>query len=132
MDENQKVKNDGEAVMNRAKGLEYCADSPEIYCEMLTIFCSMRETSGEELDRCLKERDWKNYTIKVHALKTNAKSIGAFVMGELCYELELAGKKIQAGDEVAEQEALIREKHPKMLLLFDRTVAEANDYMKNV
>lgn len=121
-----------ETLIDSAKGLGYCADSPEIYCEMLTMFCEMREASGEELAEYLKAGDWKKYTIKVHALKTNARSIGAGLMGELCYELELAGKKIQAGEEVTQQEALIREKHPGMLLMFDRTVAEAKEYINKL
>jgi len=129
LEEKQKEEAMEDAVIDVVKGLGYCANSPEIYSEILTMFCELRESSGEELEGYLKAEDWKNYTIKVHALKTNARSVGACIMGELCYELELAGKKIQAGEEVTEQEALIREKHPEMLAVFDRTVAEAKEYM---
>lgn len=119
-----------ENVIDSAKGLAYCANSQEIYCEMLKTFCEMRGSSGDGLTGYLEAKDWKNYTIKVHALKTNARSIGASVMGEMCYELELAGKKMQAGESTEVQEALITEKHPKMLLMYDRTVAAAEEYIK--
>jgi len=129
--EKQKEEAVGKALLNSDKGLEYCANSPEVYVEILSMFCALRETSEKEMAGYLETRDWKNYTIKVHALKTNARSIGADFMGELCYELELAGKKIQAGEDAKGQEDLITEKHPEMLEVFDRTVAAVKEYMEN-
>lgn len=119
-----------ETMINTKKGLEYCANSPEVYCEILTIFCELRNPAEEELAKYLATNDMKNYSIKVHALKTNARSIGADLMGELCYALELAGKKIQAGEEIEANEALIAQKHPEMLRMFDRTVTAAKEFMK--
>ena len=52
-------------------------------------------------------------------------------MGELCYALELAGKKIQAGEDAKEQEAFITEKNPEMLAVFDRTLAAVKEYVEN-
>ncbi len=118
-----------EEMLNSTKGLEYCANSPEVYVEILSMFCDLREPSGKELEEYLTKKDWKNYTIKVHALKTNARSIGADVMGELCYALELAGKKILAGEDAEMQEAFITEKHPEMLAVFDRTVEAVHEYI---
>lgn len=119
-----------DTLIDRGKGLGYCANSQEIYHEMLMMFCELKESATEELVRYLEARDWKNYTVKVHALKTNARSIGASVLGELCYMLEQAGKKLQAGEEAAEQEAVIKEKHPEMLVLFEQTVEEAKSFLK--
>jgi len=120
-----------ETMINTKKGLEYCANSPEVYCEILTMFCELRNPAEEELAGYLVAKDMKNYTIKVHALKTNARSIGADPMGELCYVLELAGKKIQAGEEIEANEALIAQKHPEMLRMFDCTVTAAKEFMKS-
>ena len=121
-----------EVLLETAKGMMYCADSWEIYCEIMNTFCEIRMLLVEELSEYLNAKDWKNYTIKMHALKNNARSISANVMGDLCYELELAGKKIQAGEDVAKQEALIVEKYPKMLLIFEQTAEAAKDYMEKV
>lgn len=118
-----------DTLIDRAKGLGYCANSQEIYHEMLTMFCELKESAAEELKGYLEAGDWKNYTVKVHALKTNARSIGADILGELCYMLELAGKKLQAGEEATKQEAMMKEKHPEMLALFEQTVAEAKEYL---
>ena len=119
-----------EEILDISKGLGYCANSEEVYKEILSMFCDLRTSSEEELAGYLAAEDWKNYTIKVHALKTNARSVGANPMGECCYELELAGKKIQAGEDVEEQKAFILEKHPNMLQMFDRTMQEVKKYME--
>ncbi len=121
-----------ETMIDSRKGLEYCANSPEVYCEILTMFCELRGPVEEELAGYLSTKNWKNYTIKVHALKTNARSIGANPMGELCYELELLGKKIQAGEDAEESERLIAQKHPEMLRMFDRAVKAAKEYTEKM
>lgn len=39
-----------------------------------------------------REKDYKNYTIKVHAVKSSARTIGAMKLGEEAQKLENAGK----------------------------------------
>ena len=43
-------------------------------------------------DRFYENEDWKNYTIKVHAIKSSARIIGATEFGEEAQRLENAGK----------------------------------------
>ena len=38
-------------------------------------------------------KDWDNYTIKIHALKSSAKLIGALELSDKAYNLEMAGKE---------------------------------------
>ena len=38
------------------------------------------------------KKDWSNYIIKVHALKSTSMTIGAVPLSELAKELELSGK----------------------------------------
>ena len=78
-----------------------------------------------------EQRDWNNYTVNVHAVKSNAFNIGANTLGESCLELELAGKKIRNGEEVSEQEILISRKHFPMLKLYQETVKEAQAYLNS-
>ncbi len=130
--EETKTIEEDKVLLDRVKGLNYCGNSPEVYREILTMFCELRESSEKELTGYFETGDWKNYTIKVHALKTNARSVGANPMGDLCYELEMAGKKIQAGEEAEMHEALIKEKHPDMLRLFECTVEEIKEYTETL
>lgn len=44
-----------------------------------------------------KNKDWKNYTIEVHALKSTSRQIGADELADLAAELEKAGKNLDVG-----------------------------------
>ena len=73
------------------------------YLLLLRIFHTSMEEKAAELERFYAENDVKNYTIKVHALKSSARIIGANGLGEWAQKLEDAGK---SGDI-----AYIRENH---------------------
>ena len=62
------------------------------YMALLKIFYESIDEKKEELERFYKERDLKNYMIKVHALKSSARIIGAKEFGEEAQKLEDAGK----------------------------------------
>ena len=47
----------------------------------------------EEIDKLYREGDIENYTIKVHALKSSARIIGAEKLSRFAEKLENAGKK---------------------------------------
>ncbi|MBR5115581.1 MAG: Hpt domain-containing protein, partial [Lachnospiraceae bacterium] len=64
----------------------------ESYVELLRIFREAMDEKTQELNRLYQENDLKNYTIKVHALKSSARIIGAAGFGEEAQLLENAGK----------------------------------------
>ncbi|MCR4792913.1 MAG: response regulator [Lachnospiraceae bacterium] len=66
--------------------------SPDAYIPLLRIFHDSMDTKAEELERFYTEKDFKNYTIKVHALKSSARIIGALDFAEEAQKLENAGK----------------------------------------
>ena len=73
-----------------AAGIEHCGRTAD-YLEALTVFAgSIRSTAREIEDYCQLE-EWKNYTTKVHALKSTAKIIGAAELSEKARRLEDAG-----------------------------------------
>ena len=55
--------------------------------------------SGEDklngIRKAYEDKDWPDYTIRVHALKSSSRQIGAIKLGDMAEELEKAGK---AGD----------------------------------
>ncbi|MCR5675419.1 MAG: response regulator [Lachnospiraceae bacterium] len=67
--------------------------STESYLPILRIFYTSLQEKAEELERLYAEKDLKNYTIKVHALKSSARIIGAAAFGEEAQALEDAGKR---------------------------------------
>ena len=72
-------------------GIKNCG-SDEGYISVLTVFHQTAKTKADEIENLFNENDVENYTIKVHALKSSARIIGAGKMSKLAEELEMAGK----------------------------------------
>ena len=66
--------------------------SAEAYLPLLKIFYETIDERADEIDKFYADGNLKDYTIKVHALKSSARLIGATVFGEEAQMLENAGK----------------------------------------
>ena len=73
-------------------GLKNCG-SEEGYLSVLSVFHQTAKDKADEIERFYQNGDTDNYTIKVHALKSSARIIGAEDLSELARVLEDAGKK---------------------------------------
>ncbi len=71
-------------------GLTYCGDA-EDYLMTLRMYLDSAEQKAKEIEKYWDERDIKNTTIKVHALKSSSHAIGALELGEFAAKLEKAG-----------------------------------------
>ncbi|MCR5249735.1 MAG: response regulator [Lachnospiraceae bacterium] len=67
--------------------------SPKAYVSVLRFFYTSLEEKAGELDELYAQEDIRNYTIKVHALKSSARIVGAAGLGEMARKLEEAGKR---------------------------------------
>ena len=74
------------------KGMLYCGGKEE-YLSILEAYYEERYESWQLLDELFEKHDWKNYTIKVHALKSMMQNIGALSLSAKAKALELAGKR---------------------------------------
>lgn len=92
-------------------GIAYCADNEEFYLEMLRSFHTTGEAKQTEIAAFHGAGDWENYTIKVHALKSSARTIGAMELSACAAGLEQAGK---SGDMT-----YLEENHPKLMSLYE-------------
>jgi signal transduction histidine kinase/CheY-like chemotaxis protein/HPt (histidine-containing phosphotransfer) domain-containing protein len=72
------------------QGRKYCQSDDEFYRELLLQFGSEAAGKHEELERFCREGDMPNYAIRVHALKSTAKMIGASSLSEKARALETA------------------------------------------
>ena len=77
-------------TIDTKEGLKNNADK-EMYLSMLGIFYRSIDEKSSEIRGFYESEDWKNYTIKVHALKSSARIIGAMKLSALAQELEDAG-----------------------------------------
>ena len=71
-------------------GIEHCGDS-ELFLDALTVYANSVVNGADEIEGYYKAEDWKNYTTKVHALKSSSKVIGALELSERAKRLEDAG-----------------------------------------
>ncbi len=80
------------AAINQNEGIKNCG-SQDGYIEALKLFSDSLTQRLEELSDYLEKDDFENYTIKVHALKSSVKIVGANRAFELASALESAGKE---------------------------------------
>ncbi len=60
---------------------------------VLKIYYNSIDDKSAEINRYLENEDWDNYVIKVHALKSSSRLVGAMELGEAAQALEYAGKE---------------------------------------
>lgn len=77
---------------------------------------------SEKIIKYKNDRNYENYTIEVHSLKSTSKQIGALALAELAAELEKAGNE--------KNEAIIDEKTDKMLEKYKSYIDVLKDYCK--
>ena len=76
--------------LNTFDGIVHCG-GVESYLYALTVFAQSVSIGAKEIANFFKNEDWKNYTTKVHALKSSARVIGAKELSERARRLEDAG-----------------------------------------
>ncbi len=79
------------------KGLEACG-SPQIYLDVLKDFALAAEAKMEELSDYLKNGDIEGFVVKVHALKSTARFLGAEAFSEMAWDLEERGASLEAAE----------------------------------
>jgi len=106
------VQEDGHAFivgdLDVEKGILYCGGK-EKYLNILKAYYEEGEENCRYLDELYRKQDWDNYVIKVHALKSTMKSIGAIRLSEMAKALEKAGKERNLGYISAHHEEMVAE-----------------------
>ncbi len=65
----------------------------DTYKALLEVYHNSITPNYEEINGFYENEDWKNYTVKVHALKSSSLLIGAVELSDEAKELEMAGKR---------------------------------------
>lgn len=72
------------------KGISYCAGDPDFYKEMLSDYVEDYDDKRSELEKSFDCEDWHDFEIKIHALKSISKTVGAMDLSEAALKLEKA------------------------------------------
>ncbi len=73
-------------------GIKNCG-SEDGYLSVLTVFHQTAAAKADEIESLFEDDNIPDYTIRVHALKSSARIIGAGRLSKLAEELEMAGKE---------------------------------------
>ncbi len=111
-----------EAGIHTEKGMQYCMNNRAFYEELLQKFAADADRKQEEIDSFFRQKDWENYHIMVHALKSTARTIGADDLSNRAKGLEEAAKKSDA--------AYIGRQHEKLLSKYRETVRRIRDMFR--
>ncbi len=76
--------------INAEEGISHCG-GVDAYLDALTVFAQSVTSGAKEIAEFYRIGDIKNYTVKVHALKSSARVIGAAELSEKAKRLEYAG-----------------------------------------
>ena len=98
-------------VIDKKTGLIYCANDEKFYEKILSEYLYESKEKASSLDRCYEEKNWEEYGIYVHSLKSTSKMIGARELSDIAMRLEKAAK---SGDGEG-----IELEHAKMRRLYD-------------
>jgi PAS domain S-box-containing protein len=78
--------------LDTKSGLSHVGDNVPAYIGILRQFCTEFDGYVAEIRQYLADEDWKNYSIKVHAMKGIFATIGMDSLSKRAYKLELASK----------------------------------------
>ncbi|RKI43702.1 response regulator [bacterium D16-51] len=101
--------------LNVKQGMLYCGGQQQ-YLNVLEMYYSQEEEKRQELETLFQKQNWKDYTIKIHALKSIMKSMGADTLSRKAKALEDAGKR--------EDIPYILNHHEEMIAEYHRVIGE--------
>jgi len=93
-------------------GLGFCGGDMKDYVEIVQVYYTSGLVKFKEIQKAYDSRDWKNYAIQVHSLKSMSMGIGAEELSGMAKELEAAGK--------AEREDYIFAHNEEMLAEYEK------------
>ena len=94
-------------------GLTYCMNDMEFYESILAEFARDYTDKAEKLNTYKKDKNWKNYSILIHSVKSSARTIGAKELAARALDLEKASAD--------GNEAVIMQNHDSVMVLYEGT-----------
>lgn len=111
-----------------ALGLSHVGNDTEKYLKLLDVILSESKAFTERVGKAYSEKNIKNYTIEVHALKSTMASIGATALSEEAKALEAAGHREDTVFIEAKHERLMKN-YAEMLEEIGKAVADYHEFV---
>ena len=97
-----------DAGIDSSTGLKFCQNEESFYRTVLIEFAQVSKEKSADLQKAFDEKDWKNYEVHVHSLKSTSKMIGAKDLSTLAASLEAAAVSSDAGAIEANHDGLMK------------------------
>jgi len=94
--------------IDRGAGLRFCGGKESFYKEILKEYLRDSASKRKSLERYYDEKNWKDYEITVHALKSSSRMIGAGELADIAARLEQAAKVPDADTIEKEQDGMMK------------------------
>ena len=78
--------------IDASEGMQYCGDE-DIYIDMLKTFRDAAPSAADEINNFWRDKDMKNLVVKIHAMKSSLRLIGASDAGNMAARLEKAARE---------------------------------------
>jgi CheY-like chemotaxis protein len=101
------------------KGVAMMGGNAEHYMQTISIFYKDCLQKFDEIESCLKARNYHLYATYVHALKSTTATIGAADLSERAKALEAAGKR--------EDSEFIKQHNPEFIVKLKELASDIND-----
>jgi HPt (histidine-containing phosphotransfer) domain-containing protein len=106
----------------------------EMYIEILKMFVEGAKRRKEILQSTAMQEQVEDFTIEVHALKSNAVNIGALPLAKTARALEILGKRLRDEDAMTEEErkdglAELVLQTKELLVQYDKTIRCVYTYL---
>ena len=119
--------------LNIELGLQYSAGMEDMYKDILTMFCNLKDDKKSKIQESFDKEDWNNYTTLVHALKSTSLSIGGEELSKAAKQLEMSGKilLVDTSSELDKHESkeYIKSHNAEAMELYDKLVEEGKNYI---
>ena len=108
-------------------GLKYCVGDKDFYKSLLIQFASEAADKIASMKKYHSLKDWHNYEILVHALKSTSKMIGIYDLSEKAKSLEMAAKNNDETYILGNHEAMIRDYDDITAVIREQLITGAPD-----
>ncbi len=111
-----------EAGISLKTGMAFCGDMQSLYEDILSDYVNAAESKSKELDGYFYTKNWKDYRVLIHSLKSGSKTIGAEKLSEEAKRIEDAAKE--------SDESFISEHHDEFIRAYKETASAAGRILR--
>ena len=103
------------AGIDTSVGLGFSMNEESVYLDILKEYATEYEDRSRSIEEYYAKKDWENYSVYVHSLKSTSKTIGASELSAMAADLEKASSD--------KDEAAVNASHKKAMKLYSELAA---------